>query len=153
MSLAEAISNSSAPSRKSQSSGPSPSSGASVSKTFNKSNTRDERPRVNSPAFITYEAKKKACEARIKDIVGRMDAVKNGYSMTGGENLSEKNYKLRTELIEKVKVLRGELKSIEDERRVTSNQFSETLESLKKKVQSRTVCLIFFETVNFCLSI
>jgi hypothetical protein len=54
--------------------------------------------------------------------------------MAGGENLSEKNKKLRFEFIEKVKVLRGELKAIEDERRTLSNQFSETLETLKKKV-------------------
>ena len=55
--------------------------------------------------------------------------------MAGGENLSEKNRKLRTELIEKVKGLRGELKTLEDERRSLSNQFSETLENLKKKVR------------------
>jgi hypothetical protein len=54
--------------------------------------------------------------------------------MAGGENLSEKNKKLRFEFIDKVKVLRGELKAIEDERRTLSNQFSETLETLKKKV-------------------
>lgn len=57
--------------------------------------------------------------------------------MTGGENLSEKNRKLRTELIEKIKGLRAELKSIEDERRTLSNQFSETLENLKKKVPAK----------------
>lgn len=56
--------------------------------------------------------------------------------MAGGENLSEKNKKLRSELIEKVKTLRGELKAIEDERRTLSNQFSETLENLKKKVKT-----------------
>lgn len=61
----------------------------------------------------------------------------NGYSMAGGENLSEKNKKLRSELIDKVKALRGELKVIEDERRALSNQFSETLETLKKKVKSQ----------------
>lgn len=61
----------------------------------------------------------------------------NGYSMAGGENLSEKNKKLRSELIDKVKALRGELKVIEDERRTLSNQFSETLETLKKKVKSQ----------------
>ena len=55
--------------------------------------------------------------------------------MAGGENLSEKNRKLRAELIEKVKGLRGELKTLEDERRSLSNQFSETLENLKKKVR------------------
>ena len=55
--------------------------------------------------------------------------------MAGGENLSEKNKTLRFELIEKVKTLRGELKTIEDERRALSNQFSETLETLKKKVK------------------
>jgi len=55
--------------------------------------------------------------------------------MAGGENLSEKNKTLRFELIEKVKSLRGELKTIEDERRALSNQFSETLETLKKKVK------------------
>lgn len=54
--------------------------------------------------------------------------------MEGGENLSEKNRKLRSDLIEKVKTLRGELKAIDDERRTLSNQFSETLETLKKKV-------------------
>jgi hypothetical protein len=54
--------------------------------------------------------------------------------MAGGENLSEKNKKLRLELIEKIKVLRGELKVIEDERRTLSNQFSETRKTLKKKV-------------------
>lgn len=54
--------------------------------------------------------------------------------MVGGENISEKNMKLRSELIEKIKSLRGELKAIDDERRALSNQFSETLETLKKKV-------------------
>lgn len=58
--------------------------------------------------------------------------------MAGGENLSEKNKQLRFELIEKVKTLRGELKTIEDERRALSNQFSETLETLKKKVNMTT---------------
>ena len=56
--------------------------------------------------------------------------------MAGGENLSEKNKKLRIELIDKVKTLRGELHSIEDERRALSTQFGETLESLKKKVSN-----------------
>jgi uncharacterized protein YydD (DUF2326 family) len=54
--------------------------------------------------------------------------------MVDGENLSEKNKKLRFDLIDKVKVLRGELKAIDDERRTLSNQFVETLEALKKKV-------------------
>ena len=54
--------------------------------------------------------------------------------MTGGENLSEKNKKLRGDLIEKIKGLRAELKTLDDERRTLSNQFSETLETLKKKV-------------------
>lgn len=54
--------------------------------------------------------------------------------MAGGENLSEKNKTLRFELIEKVKTLCGELKAIEDERRTLSNQFTDTLETLKKKV-------------------
>lgn len=122
------ISTSSAPSHKFS------SNHSSSKPSNNKNNNTDDRPRVNSAAFTAYEAKKIACEARIKDIVARMDAVKNGYSMAGGENLSEKNYKLRSELIEKLKVLRSELKSFDDERRVISNQFSETLETLKKKV-------------------
>lgn len=50
--------------------------------------------------------------------------------------MSEKNRKLRSDLIEKVKTLRGELKAIDDERRILSNQFSETLETLKKKVNT-----------------
>ncbi len=58
--------------------------------------------------------------------------------MAGGENLSEKNKKLRFELIDQVKTLRGELKSIDDERRALSNQFGETLETLKKKVRSNS---------------
>ena len=137
MSLAaETISSSSAPSRKF-------SSNHSSSKPSNNTkNNTDERPRVNSAAFTAYETKKIACEARIKDIVARMDAVKNGYSMAGGENLSEKNYKLRGELIEKLKVLRGELKGFDDERRVISNQFSETLETLKKKVITYIIIII-----------
>jgi chromosome segregation ATPase len=53
--------------------------------------------------------------------------------MKGGENLSEKNFKLRGELIEKVKTLRGEQKAFEEERRTLSAQFAETLETLKKK--------------------
>lgn len=93
----------------------------------------NDRPRNSSPAFQAYEDKKKGCDARIADIRARIDAVRNGYSMAGGENLSEKNRKLRAELIEKVKALRGELKVLEDERRSLSNQFNETLESLKKK--------------------
>ena len=32
----------------------------------------DDRPRVNSPAFLAYEAKKNACEARITDLRARM---------------------------------------------------------------------------------
>lgn len=66
--------------------------------------------------------------------------------MAGGENLSEKNRKLRAELIEKVKSLRGELKTLEDERRSLSNQFSETLENLKKKVRlnMKWVYITFF---------
>lgn len=64
--------------------------------------------------------------------------------MAGGENLSEKNRKLRSDLIEKVKTLRGEQKAIEDERRVLSNQFGETLENLKKKVKLGGVKNEFF---------
>ena len=56
--------------------------------------------------------------------------------MVGGENLSEKNRKLRGDLIEKLKGLRSELKAFDDERRSLSNQFSEILENLKKKVKS-----------------
>lgn len=48
--------------------------------------------------------------------------------------MSEKNKQLRFDLIDKVKALRGELKAIDDERRTLSNQFGETLEALKKKV-------------------
>lgn len=48
--------------------------------------------------------------------------------------MNEKNRKLFSELVEKVKTLRAELKVIEDEKRGLSNQFAETLEALKKKV-------------------
>ena len=48
--------------------------------------------------------------------------------------MNEKNRKIFTEFVEKVKALRAELKVIEDEKRSLSNQFAETLESLKKKV-------------------
>lgn len=62
------------------------------------------------------------------------DAVRNGYSLSSDQNLSEKNQKLRSELIEKVKGLRDQVKSLENDRRALSTQFSETLEALKKKV-------------------
>jgi hypothetical protein len=38
----------------------------------NKNASNEERPRNNSPAFLTYEAKKNACDARIADIRARI---------------------------------------------------------------------------------
>jgi hypothetical protein len=60
--------------------------------------------------------------------------LKNGYSLGSDQNLSEKNQKIRTDSIEKIKSLRTQLKTLEDDRRALSSQFAETLETLKKKV-------------------
>lgn len=38
----------------------------------NKNSSTEERPRNNSPAFLAYEAKKNACDARIADIRARI---------------------------------------------------------------------------------
>jgi hypothetical protein len=38
----------------------------------NKNASNEERPRNNSPAFLAYEAKKNACDARIADIRARI---------------------------------------------------------------------------------
>lgn len=37
-----------------------------------KNTSTEDRPRNNSPAFLAYEAKKNACEARIADIRARI---------------------------------------------------------------------------------
>ncbi len=58
--------------------------------------------------------------------------------------MSEKNKKLRADLIEKVKSLRGHLKTLEDDRRALSAQFAETLETLKKKVKGTSAYITLF---------
>lgn len=103
----------------------------------------DDRPRSQNPANVAFNAKIAVIDARIADIRARMDATRHGYSLQGGENLSEKNRKVRGELIDKVKRLREEQKKLEDERRALFGQFNETLEQLKKKVR----CTSLFHSV------
>ena len=42
----------------------------------NKNVSNEERPRNNSPAFLAYDAKKNACDARIADIRARIVKTK-----------------------------------------------------------------------------
>ena len=51
-----------------------------------KNTSTEERPRTNSPAFLAYEAKKNACEARIADIRARI-VIKNFIHHSFNNNL------------------------------------------------------------------
>ena len=62
MSLADAISAST----------PAATSAGRKAPVYNKNVSNEERPRNNSPAFLAYEAKKNACDARIADIRARI---------------------------------------------------------------------------------
>jgi hypothetical protein len=68
---------------------------SSVPKNKKSANDQENRPRNNSPAFLAYESKKTACDARIADIRARIVTI----TALNLHNYTFAFYFVRTQLI------------------------------------------------------